>query len=53
MAKSLNLKTIAEGVENQDVLDVVHALGCDEVQGYHFAKPMESAEFEKYQREFI
>ncbi len=53
MAKNLNLKTIAEGVENQDVLDVIHTLGCDEVQGYHFAKPMESSEFEKYQKAFI
>ena len=34
MAKNLNLKTIAEGVENKEVLDMVHSLGCDEVQGY-------------------
>ncbi|PJB86610.1 MAG: bifunctional diguanylate cyclase/phosphodiesterase, partial [Sulfurimonas sp. CG_4_9_14_0_8_um_filter_36_384] len=53
MAKNLNLKTIAEGVENKEVLDMVHSLGCDEVQGYHFAKPMEPSEFEKYRQQFV
>jgi hypothetical protein len=44
---------IAEGVEDKDVLDVVDSFGCDEVQGYHFAKPMNSAQFEKFQSEFM
>jgi diguanylate cyclase (GGDEF)-like protein len=48
MAKSLNLKTIAEGVEDEEVLNVIEGYGCDEVQGYHFAKPMEAGEFEQY-----
>jgi EAL domain-containing protein (putative c-di-GMP-specific phosphodiesterase class I) len=52
MAKNLNLKTIAEGVEDAEVLSAVHAYGCDEVQGYHFAKPMESSEFERYHTNF-
>lgn len=42
MAKSLNLKTIAEGVEDKAVLDTIYNYGCDEVQGYYFAKPMEA-----------
>jgi diguanylate cyclase (GGDEF)-like protein/PAS domain S-box-containing protein len=48
MSKSLGLKTIAEGVECAEVLDVLSDQGCDEVQGYHFAKPMNPLEFEKY-----
>ena len=48
MAKNLNLKTIAEGVENAEVLSVIKKFGCDEVQGYHFAKPMEALAFESY-----
>lgn len=48
MAKSLNLKTIAEGVEDAQVLSVVESFGCDEVQGYHFAKPLEASDFEHY-----
>lgn len=43
MAKSLNLKTIAEGVEDKTVLDTIYNYGCDEVQGYYFAKPMEAS----------
>lgn len=52
MAKNLNLKTIAEGVENAQVLSVIDAYGCDEVQGYHFAKPMGASEFEYYHTNF-
>jgi diguanylate cyclase (GGDEF)-like protein/PAS domain S-box-containing protein len=52
MAKSLNLITIAEGVENQEVLNVIENYGCDEVQGYHFAKPMEADDFEHYYTNF-
>ncbi|MBE0497159.1 MAG: EAL domain-containing protein, partial [Campylobacterales bacterium] len=48
IAKSFNLKSIAEGVEEKDVLDVLQGFGCDEVQGYYFAKPMSADEFEKY-----
>ena len=50
MAKSLNLKTIAEGVENKEVLSVLKNFGCDEVQGYHYAKPMEASELGRYYR---
>ncbi len=53
MAKNLNLKTIAEGVEDYEVLTVLDSYGCDEIQGYYFAKPMEAIAFEKYHREFI
>lgn len=45
MAKSLNLRTIAEGVEDGETLMVLDGHGCDEVQGYHFAKPMPVEEF--------
>jgi diguanylate cyclase (GGDEF)-like protein/PAS domain S-box-containing protein len=48
MAKNLNLKTIAEGVETQEVLSIIQDFGCDEVQGYHFAKPMPANDFEHY-----
>lgn len=48
MAKNLNLKTIAEGVEDEHVLNVIESLGCNEVQGYHSSKPLEAIEFERY-----
>jgi EAL domain-containing protein (putative c-di-GMP-specific phosphodiesterase class I) len=40
MARSLELKVVAEGVENQEQLDAVVAAGCDVVQGYLFARPL-------------
>ena len=47
MAKGLKLKTIAEGVEDISQLEILKYLGCDEIQGYIFGKPVPSDEFEK------
>ncbi|MDP1530849.1 MAG: EAL domain-containing protein [Rhodoferax sp.] len=40
MAQALGLKTIAEGVETRDHLDFLRTEGCDEIQGYHIARPL-------------
>lgn len=40
MAKEMNLKTIAEGVERKEQYEILKELGCDEFQGYYFSKPM-------------
>ena len=40
MARSLKLHVVAEGVETAAQRDALVALGCDELQGYLFAKPM-------------
>ena len=40
MARALRLTVIAEGVETQGVCDFLRAEGCDEIQGYHIARPM-------------
>lgn len=39
MAKSLNMKAVAEGVETQEQLESLQVLGCDFSQGYLFGKP--------------
>lgn len=39
-AKSLNLKTIAEFVENEDIFEIVKELGTDYSQGYYFSAPI-------------
>ena len=48
MAKSLNLTTIAEGVEDARQLTLLKQQQCDEVQGYYFARPMPAEEFLKF-----
>ncbi|HEY6133405.1 MAG TPA: bifunctional diguanylate cyclase/phosphodiesterase [Rubrivivax sp.] len=43
MAHALGLRVVAEGVENETQRDLLVALGCDELQGFLFAKPMSAA----------
>ncbi len=40
LAHNLHLKVIAEGVEDQDILNRLKAIGCDYVQGFLYSKPM-------------
>ena len=39
MAKNLNLRVIAEGVETEHQVRILRRLGCDMVQGYYYGKP--------------
>ncbi len=49
LAKKLNMKIVAEGIESREQVDFLTAQECDLIQGYFFAKPMPVAEFvEKY-----
>lgn len=47
LAKNLNLKVIAEGVETFPQLDFLRQKMCDEVQGFYFYHPMPAAQAEK------
>lgn len=46
LAKSLNMKTVAEGIEAKDQVLFLAEQGCDMIQGFYFAKPMPKDEFE-------
>lgn len=40
LAHALGLSVVAEGVENASILKQLQTLGCDDAQGFHFAKPL-------------
>ncbi|HYI47544.1 MAG TPA: EAL domain-containing protein [Allosphingosinicella sp.] len=44
LAQSLKMDTTAEGVETHDDLKLIRELGCSQIQGYIFGKPMEAEE---------
>lgn len=45
MARELGLGLLAEGVETKEQVDLLEKIGCDNVQGYYFARPMPQEEF--------
>ena len=48
IADYLSVPVIAEGVESEEQLNALKAMGCDLVQGYYFSKPVPAAEFERF-----
>jgi diguanylate cyclase (GGDEF)-like protein/PAS domain S-box-containing protein len=47
MAHTLKLEVIAEGVETAAQLEYLRGHGCDQIQGYHFSRPLPAPELEK------
>lgn len=45
LAKSLNMETVAEGVETKNQFEMLAEMGCGCIQGYYFSKPVPEAEF--------
>jgi diguanylate cyclase (GGDEF)-like protein len=48
LAKKLNMRTVAEGVETKAQAEWLRDLGCDVGQGYFFARPMSAEAFVRY-----
>ena len=48
LAASLQMKVVAEGVENDQHFETVSRLGCDVVQGYGVGRPMPADQFERW-----
>lgn len=48
MAHNLGLEVLAEGVENQAEASTLRALGCDNIQGYLYSKPLNSQDLSQF-----
>ena len=48
LAHNLGLEVVAEGVENREIWDLLEILRCDQAQGFHIARPMETGDFEAW-----
>lgn len=44
IARSLNMKVVAEGVENEKQVNFLNSLHCNQVQGYYYSKPLRADE---------
>jgi len=53
MARRLNLKTVAEGIESIDDWQLVSRLGCDIAQGYFIAKPMPGDQLPRWYAQWL
>jgi diguanylate cyclase (GGDEF)-like protein/PAS domain S-box-containing protein len=48
LAASFGMKTVAEGVETQEQLELLRELGCDAVQGYLVSRPVSATDLERW-----
>ena len=50
MAHALKLKVVAEGVETKEHLEFLKSLGCDQIQGYYFSRPVPASDMREMLR---
>ncbi|MNP40648.1 Oxygen sensor protein DosP [compost metagenome] len=51
MAENLHLEVIAEGVENQEHVDFLLQLGCRNMQGYFYGRPMSIEQIDEWMKQ--
>lgn len=50
LASAMGLKSVAEGVETAEQLQMLREMGCDQAQGYYFGRPLTREDFEIWVR---
>ena len=53
MAKWLGIPVVVEGVETQTQVDFLKSIGCDNIQGFYYSRPLPEGEFEEFIKEDI
>ena len=48
MIQDLDMHIVAEGVETEEQRDILREMGCEYLQGYYFAKPMNEQDYLKF-----
>ncbi len=48
LARALDLSVVAEGVETEQQVEILTALGCDELQGWLYAPALDAGAFAQY-----
>lgn len=51
LGRTLDLKVVAEGLETNEQAIFLKAYGCDQLQGYHFSKPLTNDDFRSFGQE--
>ncbi len=47
LGHTLGMKVVVEGVENENMVEILASFGCDYLQGYYFGKPQPAYEFQE------
>lgn len=53
LARQLNLRVVAEGVEEKKQVKLLRTMGCDVIQGFYFAKPMPMQQWDAYYKRCV
>lgn len=53
LAETLKMETVAEGVEDRELVDMLREMGCDFIQGYVYAKPMPAGDYRAFIERFL
>jgi diguanylate cyclase (GGDEF)-like protein len=51
LAKNLNIKILAEGIETQEQMELLTRIGCDEIQGYYISPPIPADQIPRFLEE--